>query len=345
MTEKRNPFDPSRFILPTDPTSACHDILREWDKADLHGERKVHSQSRDPAVAGTADASMESSEAVGIAHEIKPADWSRKWHILISLCALLLGMWCGPFVVGKDGLLPRAITKFQTYSSSSMSVLAETRRPTPHIPPHISSFVQNAIYSALRDPVGRRDFALAAEGARIAPKLTTSFPDTPESRPPANILDEDLRSGSCWSIPDDHAQVSVKLRKFIYPTHVTIDHVPREIAANIQEAPRHMVLWGVVDGQGNYQRREDAFRSLQQSSLHLLGEGPPIRAGGTFVPLAAFEYDINAPFHVQTFPVDPAVIASRMYFGIMVLEIKENWGAESTRIYRVRVHGDEVNAS
>ncbi|KAI0714469.1 hypothetical protein C8T65DRAFT_521499, partial [Cerioporus squamosus] len=209
------------------------------------------------------------------------------------------------------------------------------------IPPHISSFVHDTIYSALRDPVGRRDFALAAEGARIAPKLTTSFPDASESRPPANILDEDLRSGSCWSFPDDHAQVSVKLREFIYPTHVTIDHVPRKIAGNILAAPRHMVLWGVVDGQGNYQRREDALESLRGSPLHQLGEGPPIRAGGTFVPLAAFEYDINAPSHIQTFPIDPAVIASRMYFGVIVLEIKDNWGAESTRVYRVRVHGEE----
>ena len=203
-------------------------------------------------------------------------------------------------------------------------------------------FVRDAVRAAQKDPVGRRDYALAAEGARIAPKLTT-FANVHDSRPAVNVLDEDLRSGSCWSFFGNHAQVSIKLPEFIYPTHVTIDHIPREIAAHIDEAPRHIVLWGVLDGKLNYQRREAALESLRQSPLHSAGEGPPIQAGGTFIPLAVFDYDINAEFHIQTFPVDSAIVESRMYFGAVVLEVKSNWGGNSTRLYRVRIHGDPVD--
>ncbi|RDX39920.1 hypothetical protein OH76DRAFT_1367002, partial [Lentinus brumalis] len=204
-------------------------------------------------------------------------------------------------------------------------------------------YVQQSIRRAMKDPVGRRDFALAADGARIAPKLTSSFDNTSDARPPTNILDEDMRSASCWAFPDDHAQVSIKLHEFIYVTHITIDHIPRDIATNIQEAPHRIVLWGIVDGKGNQDRRKAALESLHMSPLSRLGDGPPVKAQGTFLPLAAFDYDIDAQSHVQTFPVDPAVIASRIYFGAVVIEVKSNWGADFTKVYRVRIHGDVAN--
>ncbi|KAI0686803.1 hypothetical protein C8T65DRAFT_535771, partial [Cerioporus squamosus] len=204
---------------------------------------------------------------------------------------------------------------------------------------------QKAVRAALKDPVSRRDFALAADGARIAPLLTSAFDtsDLAVARPPENILDEDLRSASYWSIPDNHGQVGIKVPVFIYPTNITIDHVPREIAADVRQAPRSMVLWGLLEGKGNKERYKVASEGFGLSRLDAVDDGPPITGGGSFLPLASIEYAIDADFHVQTFAVDPSVVSSHIYFGVFVLEIRSNWGSPTSRLYRVRIHGEEVS--
>ncbi len=225
-------------------------------------------------------------------------------------------------------------------------VFPRKRHTSGHIPSQITLYVKRTITAALRDPVGRRDFALAAEGARIGTKLTSPLPTADggvDARPPENILDEDLRSGSCWMIDDNHGQVAIKLPEFIFPTHITIDHVPREITADFKQAPRQLVVWGLFEGSGNEQRHMDAIHSFRRSPLSTLGDGPPIRGGSRFLPLVAFEYDIHSDTHIQTFSVDSAIVNSGIYFGALVIEIKSNWGAESTRLYRIRVHGTQVS--
>lgn len=254
----------------------------------------------------------------------------------------------GPLLVKTDGLVvAQALDHVRAFrfavSSLCHSLLGNhaSSRPSPS---ELSEVIQKAVRSAMRDPVGRRDFALAADGARITPLLTSSFDtsDLAVARPPENILDEDLRSASHWSIPDSHAQVGIKVPAFIYPTNVTIDHVPREIAADVTQAPRSMVLWGLLEGKGNKERYTVA-RGLGISRLDAVGDGPPIRGGGTFLPLASFEYAIDTDFHIQTFAVDPSVVSSRIYFGVFVLEIRSNWGSPTSRLYRVRIHGEEVS--
>ena len=57
------------------------------------------------------------------------------------------------------------------------------------------------------------------------------------------------------------------------------------------------------------------------------------------LPLAVVEYDIHSSFHIQTFLIDPAVMRSSIWFGAFVLEVRSNWGATNTNIYRVGIHG------
>ncbi len=254
----------------------------------------------------------------------------------------------GPLVVSTDGVVVRALENAMAfrvdlpYIRGSLLGNRNSSRPSPS---ELFDVIQKAVHSAMKDPVCRRDFALAADGARIAPLLTSSF-DTSDhvvARPPENILDEDLRSASYWSIPDNHGQVGIKVPAFIYPTNVTVDHVPKEIAADVRQAPRSMVLWGLLEGKGNQERYKGARDGFSLSRLRAVGDGPPITGGGTFLPLASFEYAIDAEFHVQTFAVDPSVISSRIYFGVFVLEMRSNWGSPTSRLYRVRIHGEEVS--
>ena len=217
-------------------------------------------------------------------------------------------------------------------------------RSESDVPPYIAAYVNSAIRAAFKDPVGRRDFALAADGARTAPRLTSTF-DVAKGvsmRHAENILDEDLRSASCWLFPGHRAQVGIKIPAFIYPTHFTIDHIPQEVAADIRQAPREVVLWGVLDGPDNEARYKQASGAFKISPLNETGDGPPITAGASFLPIGVVEYAIYSSFHIQTFPIDFTVVTSGIWFGAFVLEVRSNWGATSTKVYRVRIHGEKA---
>ncbi|CDO75080.1 hypothetical protein BN946_scf185010.g5 [Trametes cinnabarina] len=149
-------------------------------------------------------------------------------------------------------------------------------------------------------------------------------------------LNEDLRIGSCWSVADAHAQLAVVIPQLFYPTHVTIDHVPLETTVDIGQAPRHLRLWGLLEDPVN----RDVYYGIV--STEGARSAPPISAGHQYALLADFEYNIHAQFHIQTFPIDPRIIQSHIYFGLVVLEIVDNWGSTSTCLYRVRLHGSPV---
>ncbi len=188
--------------------------------------------------------------------------------------------------------------------------------------------------------MGRRDFALAADGGKIyvnltSPAYTTS---TSQSLPPDSVLSDDFRLRGCWEFTGSRGQIGVVLSQPLIPSHITIDHIPSPFALDPGQAPRHMVLWGVVDGTEN---RKLYLRLLQDSADLPTPERsrPPIDRGLTFVPLASFEYDLHGTSHVQTFPIYPKLADYPMDFGLVVLEVHGNWGSSTTCLYRLRLHG------
>ncbi|KAI0328922.1 hypothetical protein GY45DRAFT_1218561, partial [Cubamyces sp. BRFM 1775] len=64
---------------------------------------------------------------------------------------------------------------------------------------------------------------------------------------PDIALVDDTHISCCWVFQGEDRQLRLKLSMLIYPTHVTIDHIPMEVAMDISTAPRQMVLWGAVD--------------------------------------------------------------------------------------------------
>ncbi|TFK82793.1 hypothetical protein K466DRAFT_446041, partial [Polyporus arcularius HHB13444] len=186
--------------------------------------------------------------------------------------------------------------------------------------------------------IGRRDFALHAVGGIIFSDLTSVAHPSSSAYPPDTAISDDFRLTGCWRVPGSHLQIGVVLSETIYPSHFTIDHVPRLLAHNIHEAPRKVILWGVVDGspnQATYSHLHDSLASLAVFNR----SGPPMHAGYTFVPLAVSEYDPSTGPHVQTFPVHPKVVESGIDIGLVVLDVLGNWGADATELCRLRVHG------
>ena len=123
----------------------------------------------------------------------------------------------------------------------------------------------------------------------------------------------------------------------LHPTHVTVEHLPNSLTVDIGQAPRNMTLWGVVDGRINKEVFERLV--LSESSSHAR-RTPTIVRDLLWAPLISFTYDIEDDNSMQTFPINPAIVDNRMSFGVVALEILDNWGSETTCLYRVRVHGD-----
>ncbi|KAI1782408.1 hypothetical protein LXA43DRAFT_977589 [Ganoderma leucocontextum] len=200
------------------------------------------------------------------------------------------------------------------------------------------------VRDATHRTIGRRDYAFAADGARIVPDITTGtfhLSSKSSSPHPADvILRDNLHGGRCWLIPGTQGQVGIVAAERLHPTHITVDHVPRGIADDIGWAPRRMRAWGYVEGSQN----RELLRKFQESTHQTVGDGPNVKAHyTTFIHMADFEYDVNATHYIQMFAVDRRFQELDLDYGIFVFEVLDNWGSASTCIYRVRIHGSSTS--
>ena len=204
------------------------------------------------------------------------------------------------------------------------------------------------------------NLALHADGASILPSFNAvgsmQFPlptDLGDSLILPNGISDCQGSGNpLHSSPDLHrrwcftgprGQLGVLLSAPGRITNISISH-PSQVSA-LPSAPRHIILWGVVDGDANkviYDNSEDVFRSLR---ARLSVQGPFPRYDHrelTYVPLASFLYNIKESNMHQVFAVFPEIHELRMDFGIVVIQIVSNWGEVYTGLHHVGVYGERA---
>ncbi|KAJ9644652.1 hypothetical protein H2199_003615 [Coniosporium tulheliwenetii] len=181
-------------------------------------------------------------------------------------------------------------------------------------------------------PTTRVNFFSAALGAVVDPHLTsptqvkslswgqyfwTSLPVVwvPKPRPAIAALEPWSEAGDCWCAARSRkgqAQLAVLIPKPVFPSSVTIEHVPKAGALDITSAPKDFEVW--VEG----------------CSSDAPAPGYACIGGGT--------YSISSLHHVQEFPT-----IDMEDFGVpirkAVVRIKSNWGQGWTCIYRVSMHG------
>jgi SUN domain-containing protein 1/2 len=226
----------------------------------------------------------------------------------------------------------------------------------------IGHLVDTAMSRHSKDTIAKADFGLHSGGAVVIPSLTS---DTHEirpqgvrqhvigyltghgyalGRPPITALHHETHIGHCWPFKGEQGQLGVTLSRIIRVEEITIDHVARDIAWDMSSAPRKMEVWGLVEGASNFAKVAawDAARTNAGEEVPMQPRSLPQSA--RYVRIAQFEYDVDAPSAVQTFPVDDEVRNAALDFGIVVLRVLSNWGQEFTCLYRFRVHGQMITA-
>jgi hypothetical protein len=215
----------------------------------------------------------------------------------------------------------------------------------------------------------QRDFALHAGGASVVPYLTSPTHNLPSAtwksqlirwitgydfsdilvNLPTTTLEDDISVGHCWEFSGSVGHIGVHLTNPIHISDVTIHHVLSQLvsAVELQKAPRDMRLWGLLsDNQLENQLVSLPLQSPQLcsnscfNSFPLISSSSDSRHGGngTFLLLSEFTNTIPQR-NVQMFPVLEGAYASSIAFEVVVLQILNNWGSNSTCVYHVGIHG------
>jgi SUN domain-containing protein 1/2 len=229
----------------------------------------------------------------------------------------------------------------------------------------LNKLIQEAAMSVIsKDLIGKADYAMHSGGARVIPSLTSPSyeiqPDTLGSqffgfltgngyavgRPPVTALHHETHGGYCWPFAGQRGQLGVSLAAPVVIDEVTIDHISRDIALDIRSAPRHMEVWGLVEGGENLEKYDELVKEKEQRQGEMdedeeypdtLPHNPP------YIRIANFTYDVDSGKHVQTFPVLQEIQEKKMDFGVVTLRVLNNWGREEfTCLYRFRVHGTRL---
>ncbi|KAH0547649.1 hypothetical protein FGG08_000138 [Glutinoglossum americanum] len=146
----------------------------------------------------------------------------------------------------------------------------------------------------------------------------------------------------CWcsaNITDSetlgHAQVAITTSVDVYPTDITIEHIPRTAVPSVRNAPKDMELWV------NVPESTPPHNTLKGESEALLGPTPPAgsKAGKGWLRISTWRYTPYGVNHVLNFPVQVELERLKVPGKYFFVRATTNWGADSTCFYRIRMGG------
>eukprot|EP00897_Mesotaenium_endlicherianum_P001679 jgi/Mesen1/1539/ME000133S00547 len=192
------------------------------------------------------------------------------------------------------------------------------------------------------DAIGRADYALSSGGAKVlahseavpvpgelpflgigAAGLRLMMPGGQKLHPwAANLLQPGNGvPGGCLPLKGTNGTVDIALRTSILPSAITLEHVAKSVAYEIESAPQHFQIFGWLHA---------ATKSRAPASKP---------HGGTWEPqlLGEFRYSVDK-LPIQTFELSSE--ASSGVIDCVRLHVLSNHGnPKHTCVYRLRVHG------
>lgn len=160
--------------------------------------------------------------------------------------------------------------------------------------------------------------------------------------PAHTITDSD--PSQIWRFKSSSGQLGLTTNVSICPTQTALQY-SFESGLPPDEAPRQVVLWGMVEGEENERR----FKKLTQNAASFAGSISPSKGISyskyRFARLAEYEFNAVSRVSLQTTSVHADIRTSGINFNVFVLEIRSNWGGKRTGVGRVRIHGNLCSSS
>ncbi|KAF6757107.1 hypothetical protein DFP72DRAFT_809461 [Ephemerocybe angulata] len=161
---------------------------------------------------------------------------------------------------------------------------------------------------------------------------------------PAVTLEASLILGDCWRFEGSSGHIAIQLAYGANLTALSVHYIPRSRLGPFfhQNAPKSLTLWGLVRLSEHL-----TFPALQSTQLHrpisyfARDKQPPsriVKPGDVFVPLATVHYDVHKDQEMAVAYIGDLEVESYIY-DLVVVEVTENWGGDSTCLYHVGVHG------
>lgn len=225
----------------------------------------------------------------------------------------------------------------------------------------LTSEVQHLIDAALlrysKDTIAKADYALFSSGASVIPSHTTDtlvvsrvgkffhlFTGQQDvlGNPPATALTPDNTVGNCWAFKGSNGSLGIQLSRKIVVTHITVEHLAKELALDTSSAPRDIEVWaGLEDTDPSVDLVDRYLQDYPHEYVRArptLTRSDTLRAQSpTLFLLAKFAYDVTSESPIQTFPVRDALVAQEIPVRFVVVQVDSNSGADYTCLYRVGV--------
>lgn len=270
-----------------------------------------------------------------------------------------LASWNGTLNNGSRAMLRQAITTFQntaahvnaafevppssnpilhsiTYANGSTTTDAASGTALQRLATsaEVHNAVLQAVFAVKNDDIGWNDYASLLRGAVVVGAYTS--PSAYSSSPALSsvlmlsqnaeimsagnssasaALMPDVHPGMCFAFNGGHGNLTVRLSSRIRVTGFTIDHIPQASShVNRTSAPRGVILHGVRT-------------VVNEDREEMYGGSTPLSSPRV--------YDITGP-PIQTFLLNATMTEA---FQFVTLEVNGNYGADTTCLYRLRVHG------
>ena len=250
------------------------------------------------------------------------------------------------------------LNAMKTIATDSINEVLDTKRITPHTQSQLETLVKAHQVQVAYDKLNSRNFFAAELGARVDSWLTSPTKHKPVQnwlqwiwstavasaiQPPITALQDWSGVSGCWCASPTNgmgrAQLTIRTADEIFPDTLVIEHIPAAGAVNIAAAPKELEIWAELPS------RKEAARmaALMRESVPYLEEykcGKP--PSPKFVCIGQAFYNIHSETYVQKYSVWAEPPLDKLSTKKFAVRVTENWGADYTCLYRVRMTGKRV---
>ncbi|KAI1785989.1 hypothetical protein LXA43DRAFT_856702, partial [Ganoderma leucocontextum] len=148
-----------------------------------------------------------------------------------------------------------------------------------------------------------------------------------------------------WTFPGANGQLGIRLNNdSLFLTTISLLMPASGDRRPPSCAPRDVVVWGILTQDANLSSVFDLHEGLTvlDDLAGTLPVGIPLPVHDerdTVLPLASFRYNKYQSELEQTFHLRQPVIGMGLRFGVVVVQVLNNWGGASTCIDRIYLQG------